>query len=142
MLLPTAALTACGPYPDDVEGTLYRVETQHRIRLGLAEVPAPARPAADMFLRRIAKGTGATLDAPREGSSEELFAALENGELDLVVAEVAEDSPWLPDVAVIEPLAERRSGERKLGLSAVVRNGENRWIMLLEREARDMKGGQ
>jgi hypothetical protein len=43
---------------------------------------------------------------------------------------------------VIESLAERPLGERRVGLSPIARNGENRWIMLLEREARDLRAGR
>ena len=74
--------------------------------------------------------------------TERLLSRLEEGELDLVVAEVATDSPWRRDVAVLEPLSRRRAGGRVLALSPVARNGENRWIGLLEVEARDMAAGQ
>jgi hypothetical protein len=57
----------------------------------------------------------------------------------MAIGEVAKDSPWLDDVAVIEPIAERRVGDRQLGLSAIARNGENRWVMLLEQHARDIR---
>lgn len=143
MLLPTVmlatCLAGCGPYPDDVEGTLHRVETHHRIRLGMTDLPPQTEPATQAFLACLSKATGAAIDPPQKGSTEELFAALDADKLDLVIAEVAKDSPWLTEVAVIEPIAERPLGERKLGLSPVARNGENRWIMLLEREARDIR---
>lgn len=135
-----AALAGCGHYPNDVEATHERVEASRSIRLGIVPLPETATPVAQAYLQRLARATGATVEPPRSGSTEELFALLDGGKLDLVIAEVAEDSPWLTQVAVIEPLAERRLGERRLGLSPVARNGENRWIMLLEREARDMRG--
>lgn len=137
-----ACLAACGPYPDDVAGTLDAVEAQHRIRLGLTPLPDGVAPTTRAFLARLAERTGARIETASRGSTEQLFTQLEAGQLDLVITEVAKDSPWLPEVAVIEPLAKRRVGEHELGLSAVARNGENRWIMLLEAQARDMRGGQ
>jgi hypothetical protein len=41
-------------------------------------------------------------------------------------------------VTIVEPLATRRSGKRTFELAPVVRNGENRWVALVEREVRDM----
>ena len=71
-----------------------------------------------------------------------LVPRLEAGELDLVIGEIAEDSPWRTEVSVIEPLSEHSLGERTIGLSPIARNGENRWVMLLEREVRDLRFGE
>ena len=71
------------------------------------------------------------------GAAEPLLLRLKQGALDLVVGPLAADSPWLDDVSIIEPLAERREGEEVVELSPIARNGENAWIMLLERAARD-----
>ena len=53
---------------------------------------------------------------------------------------LAEETPWANKVSVIEPLAQHPAGEARLGLSPVARNGENRWIMLIERVVRDQGG--
>ena len=82
-----------------------------------------------------ATGARATIEA---GPLESQLARLEEGELDLVIAELSENSPWAGPVAVIEPLGLRREGERKLGLSPVAANGENQWIALVEREVRNL----
>jgi len=138
-----AALAACGlEVPRDVDGTLARVRETHLIRVGLVEGPAGAAdPAIAPFLARLRARTGA---APRivRGSAEPLLAALEDGQLDLVIGEIAQDSPWIADVAVIEPLAERTVGRRRLGLSPIARNGENEWVMLLEHETRELGAGR
>lgn len=139
-----AALAACGlDVPRDVDGTLERVRATHVIHVGLVEgpVPASARPAVAAFLARLRAATGARPEIVR-GSAEPLLAGLEEGELDLVIGEIAQDSPWIADVAVIEPLAERTVGQHRLGLSPIARNGENAWVVLLEREARDSRAPQ
>ena len=130
----------CGSYPTDMAGTLERIEARHAIRVGVADAPGGHDAAMRSFLSRVAQATDARIEES-EGSMERLLVELEAGGLDLVVAEVAADSPWGSDVTVIEPLATQPVGERELGLSAVVRNGENRWIALLEKQARDMKTG-
>jgi hypothetical protein len=137
-----ALLPACGAVPRDIDGTSERVRAAGIIRVGLIAGPATARDRAltGAYLGRLRRATGA---APRitSGAAEPLLAGLEAGGLDLVLGEIATDSPWASDVAVIEPLAERGIERRRIGLSPIARNGENQWIMLLEREARDMKAG-
>jgi len=137
-----ALLPACGAYPRDIDGTSERVRAAGIVRVGLIAGPATARDRAliGAYLGRVGRAAGA---APRivTGGAEPLLAGLEADRLDLVLGEIAADSPWVSDVAVIEPLAERVIERRRIGLSPIARNGENRWIMLLEREARDMKAG-
>jgi hypothetical protein len=131
------SLASCGPYPRDIEGTYDRVSSSHVIRVGMI-AGSDMRPAAS-FLGNLARTTGAQVRSVH-GSAEPLIAALDDDQLDLVIGEVATDSPWIKDVAVIEPLRTRRVGKSKIGLSAIARNGENRWIMLLERQARAVAG--
>lgn len=129
-----AALAACGAYPRDTAGTLDRIERTHEIRVGLASGTQDLA-AAKIFVSRLERATGAKSRAKSEGI-EALIAQLNAGDLDLVIGDVAIDSPWAADVAVIEPLTKRRVGRSTLGLSPIVRNGENRWIGFLERQAR------
>ena len=138
-ILLCLALTACGPYPRDVSGTLDRIERKQRFAVGLAELRPGDEQAARRFVARLERATGATGTIER-GPLESQLMRLEEGDLDLVIAEIAEDSPWLTPVAVIEPLKQRREGKRRLGLSPVAANGENRWIGLIEREVRDSVG--
>lgn len=135
------ALAGCDSYPRDVEGTLDRIRTEKIMRVGLvasANAPSPAVVAA--YLDRLRRATGASTRIVT-GSAEPLLIGLDSGSLDVVIVEIMEDSPWMTEVAVIEPLAERSIGGRKVGVSPIARNGENRWIMLLEREVRDTRGG-
>ena len=133
------ALAACGPYPRDVSGTLDRIEREQRFTVGLAALTPRDAQVARRFVARIERATGAEASIER-GPLERQLVRLEEGELDLVIAELAEDSPWVMPVAVIEPLGRRHEGKRRLGLSPVAANGENRWIALLEREVRDGAG--
>lgn len=134
--LACLALAACGPYPRDVSGTLDRIERTHRFSVGLADMRPGDEQAARSFVGRIERATGATATI-EAGPLESRLARLEHGDLDLVIAEIAEDSPWIAPVAVVEPLSTRRQGKRRLGLSPIAMNGENRWVALVEREVRD-----
>ena len=139
-----ATLGACGlDVPRDIDGTLERVRATRVFRVGLIQGPAAEhhRPSISAFLARLRARTGA---APRVtwGAAEPLLAALEDGQLDLVIGEIAQDSPWKTGVTVVEPLAERSVGQRRLGFSPIARNGENAWIMLIERETRDLRAGR
>lgn len=140
-VLMIAMLSACDSYPRDIEGTAHRIAETRQLRVGYGALSSRDRALAQDFVERLAAENRARPVARTGGSTEALLADLETGKLDLVMTEIASDSPWLTDVAVIEPLATRRVGERELGLSAVARNGENRWVMQLERQVRDMKGG-
>lgn len=76
------------------------------------------------------------------GATEALMMQLEQGKVDLVIANVAPDTPWLDRVAVVEPLSKGRSGNGEMTLSPVARSGEKQWIALLEREARDLESAR
>lgn len=140
LLLPLLAGAGCDAVPRDVGGTLDAVRQQRVLRVGViaGSEQAPGFSLAERYLQSIASATGASIH-PTAGSMEVLLAQVEQGSLDLAIGEVAHDSPWLDDVAVIEPIAERNVGDRRLGLSAIARNGENRWVMLLEQHARDIR---
>jgi len=138
-----AALAGCGAYPRDVEGTLDRVEAQHVVRVGLIGYPGSERDRAltAAFLARLGRVTGASPHIVA-GSAEPLLLQLQANGLDLVIGEIAPDSPWITDVAVIEPLSVRSQGGRSIGLSPIAMNGENQWIGLLEGLVRDQTGGR
>jgi hypothetical protein len=142
MAVGLALVAACGSLPRDVEGTSERVEASRVVRVGLFHglLAGPDRARAAAWLDRLGRATGARPQFVT-GAAEPLLARLQAGELDLVIGEVALDSPWVDEVAVIEPLATHEVGGRTIGLSPIARNGENRWIVLLEREVRDMGAG-
>jgi hypothetical protein len=140
-LLTLLALAGCD-YPRDIEGTLDHVRAERVIRVGVIagadEDRDKARIAA--YLARVGRAAGAVPNVTR-GAAEPLFARLDQGDLDLVIGELAQDSPWKTDVMMVEPIAERQEGKARIALSPIARNGENRWIMLLERAVRDLKAG-
>jgi hypothetical protein len=134
--LSALLLAACSPIPRDPEGTLDRVRAERLFRVGFISSgdrrDGGGREQA--FVRRVAAATGAW-PVVREGAAEPLLLELEEGRLDLVIGMVSPKSPWMKDVAILRPLGET-SGESHLLLAPIARNGENAWIMLLEREAR------
>jgi len=142
LLLPIMLLAGCGDYPRDIEGTLGRIETRGTIAVGIIAGAGDHadRPKIEAYLSRVAQATRAQ---PRliVDAAEPLLLRLEGGELDLVIGEVAADTPWKTDVAILEPITTRPIGDTDISLSPIARNGENRWIMLLERELRDMQEG-
>jgi hypothetical protein len=129
-------VAGCDALPRDPDGTLHRVRAERQFRVGIiAPDSAQAQIGSEQaFLRRVAAAAGAR-PVTRQGAAEPLLTELEEGRLDLVMGELAADTPWIGRVAML-PALEAKRGDQKLARAAVARNGENRWIMLLEREAR------
>lgn len=136
MLAALALLQGCSSYPRDIEGTSERIARSHELRVGFGKLAPLQRAQAERFVHAVAATSGARVLAEDDQSNEAMLASLDAGKLDLVMTEVATDSPLLNEVAVIEPLTRRRVEDRELGLSPVARNGENRWIMQLESQVR------
>ncbi|MET0365017.1 MAG: hypothetical protein ABW169_10220 [Sphingobium sp.] len=86
------------------------------------------------LLDKISRDTQAAI-AVRSGAAEPLLADVRDGKLDLVIGPFEKDSSWATDVAFGPPLA-RGAGD--IEFKAAARNGENRWIMLVERAARSV----
>jgi hypothetical protein len=135
--LAAAALTAgCGALPRDPDGTLDRIRAERVFKVGLISSGdhRQAQEREQAFVQRVAAATGAR-PTVTEGAAEPLLTRLEAGELDLVIGMVSAKSPWMAQVAILRPLDEF-PGAPPLRLAPIARNGENAWIMLLEREAR------
>lgn len=138
-LIPLVAALAggCGVIPKDQDGTLERVRQFREVRVGLVATGSP--PAQLSALHRLAERSAAAAGARatiRPDSAEKLLLQLEEGELDLVIGEFDQASPWSRRVHLLPPLATRQILGRRLETTAAARNGENAWIMLVEREAR------
>jgi hypothetical protein len=132
-------LCACGSIPRDPDGTLDRVRASREFRVGLI-ASGDHRPGDGLeraFLSRVAAATGAR-PVTAEGAAERLLLDLEDEKLDLVVGTVGEETPWKDRVAVLRPFGTTK-GNPGLLLVPIARNGENEWIMLLEREARALR---
>jgi hypothetical protein len=135
VLLLLWSLSACG-IPRDPDGTLDRVRAERSFRVGLI-ASGDRRVGADReqaFLKRVAAATGAS-PVVTDGAAEPLLLRLEEGDLDLVLGPVSPKSPWMSEVAILRPLGQTIEAPHLL-VVPIARNGENDWIMLLEREAR------
>lgn len=139
LALIAVALTGCGmQIPADPHGTLQRVQ-EGTLRAGATENPpwvevdqddAPGGLEPDLILQFAER-----FDADvrwTTGSEADLIAALERGELDLVVGGFLDDTPWADRGAVTRPCAERPTphGVRKHVM--IVRMGENALLTELE----------
>jgi hypothetical protein len=129
---------SCSALPTDPDGTLERVRAEHLFRVGIVGAGPGALAAQQRaFLARVSQSAGAR-PTLRSGPFEPLLLDLEAGKLDLVVGIIAPDTPWRSEVAILQPLGETAGGNHLL-LAPIARNGENAWIMLLEREARRVR---
>ena len=139
VLLFLISLASCGDYPRDPEGTLDRVRGERSFRVGLVAPLGTGRREAivDNLLQRVARASAAS---PRleVGEMEPLFDRLEQGELDMVVGRFEAKSPWTRYVSFGPPLRVEKQGKTEFHLTAAMRNGENAWITLVEREARNI----
>jgi hypothetical protein len=137
LFLALAALGACGDFPRDQSGTLERLRREQVMRVGLVASAAPSPHAARLraLVERSAAAAGAR-PLVLEEAAEPLLLMLEAGEIDLVVGEFDRSSPWYSRVHLLPPLAWEKRGESQVEATAAARNGENGWIMLLEREAK------
>jgi hypothetical protein len=131
-------LAACSPYPRDIGKTLDGIEERGTVRVGLVAMRKVDEPLARAFIGRLERATGARAVLDR-GPTELQLARLHQGAIDVVLGDFTSDSPWMNEVAIIEPIVNRPAGDRSLGLSPVAANGENRWVGVLEKAARDMR---
>ena len=131
-------LGGCDSLPRDFDGTSQRVHDSRAFRVGLiaGSNDGHCPDMAARYLGRVSAATGARPITVR-GPAEALLGALRRGEIDLVVGELDRTSPWAREVTIIEPLASNCQAE--VEYSAVARNGENRWIMLLEDAGRAVR---
>lgn len=130
------ALGGCGDIPRDQQGTLERIRREGVVRVGMV-APAGAPQHADRLRALVDRAASSAGGRPQimSGASEPLLLMLEAGEIDLVVGEFDRSTPWSRRVHLIPPLARESRGESEIATTAAARNGENGWIILLEREA-------
>jgi hypothetical protein len=142
-LLPFLAAFAlaagCSDLPKDPRGTLDRVTAERQFRVGAIASPAGMAEANRALVARVAAATGAR-PVVEEDAAEPLLVRLAEGELDLVVGEFERKGPWSTHVHMLPSMASRRIAGKEMATGAAAPNGENRWIMLLDREARALGG--
>lgn len=138
LLLPFLLLASCEDFPRDPENTLERVRSEHSFKVGLvAPLGEQAEPKIAALLQRVSAETDA-LPQLKRGDAEPLLNQLEQGEIDLVIGRFEKKSPWAKLVTLGPPLERERHGKVEFHLAPVMRNGENAWISLIEREARNV----
>ncbi|HZW46129.1 MAG TPA: hypothetical protein VFF61_01270, partial [Microvirga sp.] len=94
-------------------------------------------PKAAQLIQRVSSNAGAQARL-ESGGAEPLLDRLEAGDLDLVLGRFEKKSPWARLVTFGPPLRVEKQGKTTFHLTAAMRNGENAWIALVEREARDV----
>jgi hypothetical protein len=139
LFLAAALATSCGQFPRDPEDTLNRVRSEGSFRVGLVAPLGQGRldAKAAQLIQRVSSSAGA--QARLEiGDAEPLLDRLESGDLDLVLGRFEKKSPWARLVTFGPPLRVEKQGKTTFHLTAAMRNGENAWIALVEREARNV----
>jgi hypothetical protein len=135
-------LAGCGDIPKDPEGTLDRIRSEHLIRVGRVEGGSAADATAwRQVLARLEASTGAR-PVFRSGSLEPSLLELEAGKLDVVVGgRFDEKTPWKTRVTLGPPVGRIETPDGVTASHIVVRNGENAWIMLVQRETKAARTG-
>jgi hypothetical protein len=135
-----AVLTpGCSNFPRDPEQTLERVRATKQIQVGVVAGGSAGDDAlAQALLKRLEQETRASSQVAA-GETEPLLARLEEGDLDLVIGHFKAKSPWTKQVTLGPPLRRHGSGKREVVLAPVMANGENAWIALVERQARNVR---
>ena len=134
------AIAACGAdFPRDPDGTLRQVRATGSFSVGIVAPLVQGRHSREVrtLIERIGAAAGA---APRieTGDTEPLLKRLEAGQLDLVIGRFDAKSPWATLVTIGPPIVVEPQGEAELRLAPAMQNGENGWIALIERAARDL----
>ena len=136
VLLLALALCGCDSVPRDQVGTLARIAESRVARIGVVAGEPPVEAARlQALVQRSAAAVGARPQLV-SGAAEPLLLMLEEGELDLVAGAFDRSSPWRRRVHLLPPLATRTVAGSEVETTAAARNGENGWVMVLEREAR------
>jgi polar amino acid transport system substrate-binding protein len=113
-LITVTAAVAC-QYPRDPDGTLNRVEGGV-MRVGVAEADPwvvmngdePSGGAEVELALRFARDLGARIEWV-QGSEEELVNATKEGQVDLILAGLTNESRWKKHVAITRPYVETRT---------------------------------
>lgn len=131
------AVAGCGDFPRDAEGTLERIRAERTLRVGLIAPVSAAEPKVAALLGAIGDETGAR-PQPSSGEAETILKRLEEGEIDLAIGRFDKKTLWASSVDIGPPLRVEREGKREIHLAPAMRNGENAWVMLVERTVRDL----
>lgn len=131
-------LAGCATIPADPDGTLDRVRADGVLRAGASPGGGLVRvdgdrvtgPEADL-VADFAASLGAEVSW-RVGGEEELVAAMERGELDVLAGGLTAKSPWADKVALTRPHATSEFDGGKVEHVLAVPLGENALLFALE----------
>lgn len=130
-------LAACERFPSDPGHSLDSIRSSGIIRLGAPqEIPSEA----NSLLRRLETATGARVERT-SAPLEPLLQGVEDGDIDLVIAPFRHYTPLATANALSPAIRTEGSGEDAIEWRAAMRNGENRWISLVETNARHVARG-
>lgn len=133
--LPLLLLAGCDRLPRDTDGTLDRIGERGAVRIGVVDDARADRQTVATLTRRVARDAGVRA-VVTGGAGEPLLEALEADEVDLVIGAFPETSPHASEITFTPPVARYTVGGTPLLVRAAVRNGENRWAMLVESASR------
>ncbi len=129
----------CSDIPQDPDGTLRRIRSEQKFRVGTVARSAPASEQEIAFLQRVERAAGARASI-ESGAAESLLLKLEEDQLDLVLGEFHAKTPWSAQVTFVPPAEKQAGSDTKIVVSAAAKNGENAWISLLHAEAEVLGG--
>lgn len=132
IILAVLLLGGCDSFPRDPSHSLDDIRARGTIRVGVQPNPPPQ---ATALLQRLERATGAKAQV-RGGNLEPMLQKLEDGDIDLVIAPFKKDTPWAMQSALSPPIRSEGQGDAVIEWRAAMRSGENRWIILVETNAR------
>jgi hypothetical protein len=132
-------LGACDALPRDPEHSSERIQQSRTLRIGITDPKLV--PEAQRLVAALAQQNSAR-PIMRQGALEPLIVDLDAGRLDLIIAPMAKRSPWKTLVAPGPALTHIGEGKERVEWRALMKNGENRWIMQVEGASRRVSGEQ
>jgi ABC-type amino acid transport substrate-binding protein len=127
--------------PRDPEGTYSRA-AGGMLRVGIVHHPPWTQLNGESpsgievtLLRQFAESIDAEIEWTRDSESQ-LFEQLQGGRLDVVVGGIQDDTPWSKHVALTQPFFSMQDEKHVMA----VRQGENRWLLELDRFLQSQRG--
>ena len=128
-------LAGCDDFPKDPVETTAHVRETGEMRAGLIAGADQDHAREKALAEAIAKAAEAET-VFHEGTAEILVPRLETGELDVVIGSFAKSTPWKKHAAITKPVTKADEESESPQLRALVRKGENRWLMLVQKQVK------
>jgi len=132
-------LCSCNGLSRDPGENSQRVVRDKAFRVGFVTPEISNEIQTSRLIDHLEKATGARSEVVA-GSGEALLTGLQNGDVDIVIGRFQAESPWASEVSMGPALSESGMPGNPLELKAAMRNGENQWIMQIERASRVIGG--